>query len=209
MRPLPALCAPRKRRRPRAARAAAAAELLRELQVRELRDEATAAAAGAACSASTTVTPCPASVMAVPSVSPVSDWSASASASGSGRVFSAGTATASRLAAQQLAAGSREQALTVDFDPTACPPWASLAHSSHDLLWLGGFLFCGNCGSTAVTAINSSKLVSQCCGQFTVRGRQVFTRLCGGKIPHGFSDWPDGGASLRDGAEIKRVRQLA
>ena len=117
--------------------------------------------------------------------------------------------TASRLAAQQLAAGSREQALTVDFDPTACPPWASLAHSSHDLLWLGGFLFCGYCGSTAVTAINSSKLVSQCRGQFTVRGRQAFTRLCAGKIPHGFSAWPDGGASLRDGAEIKRVRQLA
>ena len=117
--------------------------------------------------------------------------------------------SASDRAVREVAAGSRCQAITAEFDPTAFPPWAERAHSSHDLLWMGGFVFCGFCGSKAAYAINCSKLVSPCSGKQSADSRRAVNRLIAGKLPMGHKLWPDGGANLREGSEIKRVRRLA
>ena len=108
--------------------------------------------------------------------------------------------------AMSEAASNRAGAIDWAYAPESMPEWGAKADPSHDLLWVGGFLFCPKCGMKAAFVIQYSKLRFPCSPSLSKDGRRVVKALLSGSLPPGYKEWPDQGAAIRDGAQVRRVR---
>ena len=90
--------------------------------------------------------------------------------------------------------------------PAKGPAWAASAHTSHALYYFGGFVVCASCGMMAQRAIAQSKLRQRCQHHLTKERRLGVSRLTRGVLPRSdYSEWPDNGDDVRNGASLRRL----
>ena len=115
---------------------------------------------------------------------------------------------ANEESATSTASGDLTQLLNVvDSNlPVPGPLWAAAAHKSHALYYFGGFVVCASCGMLAQRSIVRSKLTTVCQKHLS-RERSLGVRRLGlGKLPRSdYSEWPDGGDDVRNGASMCRL----
>ena len=81
------------------------------------------------------------------------------------------------------------------------PAWVSFAHESHDLLTIGGVVFCIRCGSKVAKQVRVSLLKAACRGYLT----EEVVRLRRGLLPTNVKDWPSGGSLPQDPRSLRKV----
>ena len=106
----------------------------------------------------------------------------------------AALATAVGLATAAAPAAGTTLREAVDERPRVPPSWVESVHGSHSLTWTGGVVACRLCGCLASRATGTSRCyLGKACRRALPAGNACrLKRLAGGKLPAGYSDWPDG-----------------
>ena len=112
------------------------------------------------------------------------------------------------LSAADSAAADLSRALEIADSAQAVPgpEWAIAAHHNHALHYFGGFVCYPKCGFMAQRSIARSKLRFQCPGHKPPWREADVRRLASRKLPRSeHTEWPDGGADCRAGANFRRI----